>query len=52
MHRAARTTGTQSVAFIYSYISLLVMIVRERAARFDRQVAGFIDSIEYIPRSY
>jgi hypothetical protein len=51
MHRA-RTTGTQSVAFICSYISLLVMIVREHAARFDRKVAGFIDSIEYIPRSY
>src|SRR3989442_12617351 len=52
MHRAARTTGTQSVAFIHSYLSLLVMIARGRAARFDRQVAGFIDSIEYIHRSY
>src|SRR3989442_11194199 len=36
MHRAARTTGTQSVAFIHSYLSLLVMIARGRAARFDR----------------
>jgi len=57
MHRAARTTGTQSVAFIHSYISLLVMIARGRAARFDLQVAAFIHWINvihcsYLPRSY
>jgi hypothetical protein len=54
MHRAARTTGTQSVAFIHSYIhyiALLVMIARGRAARFDFQVATFIHC-SYLPRSY
>ncbi len=52
MYRAARTTGTQSVAFIHSFITLLVIIARERAARVGRQVAGFIYRIEHIHRSY
>jgi len=52
MYRAARATGTQSVAFIHSYIALLVRIARGRAARFDRQVSGFVYWIDLIHRSY
>jgi len=57
MNRVPRAATTQSLAFIPSYLAVLVMIARGRAARFDLQVAAFIHWINlihcsYLPRSY